>query len=173
MENPVLPSSPNKFKNDSGAWLLKALFFETTLADKSQVVYTLKDEDHEGYPSLYKLYLDTGDITEYEFASLHLGGWDHWCRLQKCSWFTPYLERWREELRLKLKAKALRGVISEAQSSSRNAFAANKFLVQEGWKEPEKSKRGRPSKAEIDKERDKLLEFDAELKEAKERLNLN
>ena len=164
----------SRFKNSSGAFLLRAMFFETTLADKSQVVYTLKDEDHEGFPSLYKLYLSCSDLTEYEFANQHLGGWDHWLKLQECGWFKPYLQRWRQELILKHKAEALKRVISEARSSSRNAFAANKFLVQEGWKQPEeKAKRGRPSKAEIERSKKELLEFDSELSEAANRLNLN
>ena len=132
-----MDSNQTKFKNSNGVFLLKALFYETTLADKSSVIYTLKDRDHEGYPSLYRLYMETGDLTEYQFASEHLDGWAHWEALCSCVWFQPYLERWRKELTLRHKAGALKRIISEAQSSSRNAFTANKFLVQSGWVEPE------------------------------------
>ena len=36
----------SKFRGKSNALLTQGLFFEMTLADKSQVVYTLKDWDH-------------------------------------------------------------------------------------------------------------------------------
>lgn len=167
-------NSSNPFKNDHGAYLLRALFFETTGADKETVVYTLKDEDHEGYKSLYLLYLACNDLTEYEFANTYLGGWDHWTKLSGCSWFKPYLSRWREELKLKHKAEALKRIIAESRSSSRNAFTANKFLVKEEWIESdEKPKRGRPSKSEVEAEKRKLLESDSELNDIISRMELN
>jgi len=163
----------NKFKNSNGVFFLKALFFETTLADKSTVVYTLKDRDHEGYPSLYLLYLAENDLTEYQFANKYLDGWAHWEALCSCGWFKPYLERWRKELALKHKAEALKRIISEAQSSSRNAFTANKFLVSSGWvEETDKPKRGRPSKKEIEDEKQAILSSDKELQQIAQNLNL-
>lgn len=143
-----------KFRNDSNSRYLKGLFFETTGSDKSSVSYTLKDWDHtvDGvvYPSLYRLYLESEDLTEYEFANTHLDGWEHWEMLTACHWFKPYAERWRKELSLKIKARALRRLHAEAGSSSKNAFLANKYLVDKGWVEKGTSPgRGRPSKDEV------------------------
>lgn len=144
-----------KFRNATNGRYLKGLFYETTLADKSSVSYTLKDWDHTvedtTYPSLYRLYLEKEDLTEYEFANAYLDGWEHWEMLTNCNWFKPYVERWRKELSLKVKAKALSRLKAEAASSSKNAFVANRFLIEKGWVESEGSSkgRGRPSKEEV------------------------
>ena len=143
----------NKFKTEQGRRLTKGLFFETTLADKSTVLYTLKEEDHMGYPSLKRLYLETGDPTEYRFATSYLDSWDHWLELCKCSWFQDHLNLWRQELEVKIKGAALYRIIEESENDlSKSRFAANKFLLEGGWKpkdEGTKNRRGRPSKQEI------------------------
>src|SRR3990167_1337022 len=95
----------NPFKNASGARLTQALFYEETGADKSSVIYTLKDQDHEGFPSLYRLYIEMEDILEYEFANKYLDNWSHWEWLTQAGWFKPYVLRWRKELELKIRSK--------------------------------------------------------------------
>jgi hypothetical protein len=139
------------FKNASGAYLLRGLFYETTDSDKSTVVYTLKNESHEGYPSLKQLYMEVGDPTEYRFAVGYLSGVEHWEKLCDCAWFKPYVKSWRRELELKFRAEALNTIKTIADNeTSKDRFAANKFLLEKGWaKEPEGRKAGRPSKQEI------------------------
>lgn len=140
------------FKNDSGTWYTKALFYETTLADKSTVVFTLKDEDHMGYPSLYRLYMECDDPTGYLCAITHLGGWEHWLKLKECDWFKEKLDRWNEELEVKLRAYALMRLVKEASNvGSKNYTEINKMLLNRGWilDEGGKRKRGAPSKQEI------------------------
>lgn len=138
-----------RFRNAQGVRYTKALFFETTLADKSTVVYTLKDQDHEGYPSLYRLFMETGDPTEYKFATRHLDGWEHWTMLCKCPWFEEYVSRWREELHLKIASESLARIMAEAKTSSRDSFTANRYLLERGWEPKDSSKRGRPTKAAV------------------------
>lgn len=137
----------SKFKNASNARLLRALFYEETDSDKSTVVYTLKDEDHQGYPSLYRLYLEMEDLLEYEFANTYLDGWSHWEMLTQCSWFKPYVTRWRKELELKIRSKALRNLREDAKSESRTANSSNRYLLERGWQE--KATKGRPSKEDV------------------------
>jgi hypothetical protein len=143
-----------KFRNSTNGRYLKGLFFETTGSDKASVSYTLKDWDHtvDGivYPSLYRLYLEQEDLTEYEFANAHLDGWEHWEMLTSATWFRPYVSRWRRELSLKLKARALNRLKAEAASTSKNAFLANRYIIEKGYVDTgEKSGRGRPSKDEV------------------------
>lgn len=138
-----------KFRAINNNLILKGLFFETTLADKSGVVYTLKDWDHEGFPSLYRLYLEMNDPTEYQFAVTYLDGLVHWEALCECSWFKEYLARWRRELELRMKSQALKRIMAESKASSREAFNANKYLLEKGWEAKDGSKRGRPSKDDI------------------------
>lgn len=139
----------NKFKNASGAYLTLNLFYETSL-DKSQVVYTLKDRDHAGYPSLYRAYMDANDPTEYSFAVAYLDGWAHWERICRASWFKEYVVAWRRELELRTRSAALLRIREVAGSEGKEAFQANKYLLNGQWKERDAKRRvGAPSKAEI------------------------
>lgn len=161
----------SKFKNDSGAFLLGALFYEQTLPDKSQVVYTLKDRDHLGYPSLYRLYMEADDPTEYNFAITHLDGWAHWERLIECTWFQPFVERWRRELEVRFRARSLMNIRSVANSEGKEAYQANKFLVSGGWKEGGPKRRaGQPSKEEIKSEATRLAQISQTLDDDLERI---
>lgn len=160
------------FKNDVGAYLLGGMFFEQTMADKRQVIYTLKDRDHLGYPSLYRLYMEEDDPTEYHFATRHLDGWAHWERLVECTWFIPYLERWRRELEVRFRARALLNIRAVAGNpDSKEAYQANKFLVGQGWKEGGPRRRpGQPSKEEIKTEATRLAQISQNLASDFERI---
>lgn len=151
---PYTGPKPNRFRNPvNNSRLLKQLFFEHTLADKSTVLYTLKDSDHRGYPSLYRLYMELDDPTEWEVGQQLVDGWEHWEMLCACAWFKPYVERWRRELELRMKSKALARVKAEARTNSKESFMANRYLIEKGWepKDGQKAGRGRPSKEEIRK----------------------
>lgn len=148
----------SKFKSSTGQLLLQGLFFEQS-PNPDTPIYTLKDEDHRGLPSLYRLYMETDDPTEYTFATTYLAGWDHWERLCKCGWFKPYIDRWRREVEIRLKARALVAMREEAKNpESKNRFAANKFLLDYDRAPKEKNPRGRPTKQEIQQEATRLAE---------------
>jgi hypothetical protein len=131
-----------------GTFLLKGLFHEENTTDKTQVLYTLKDEDHLGYPSLHRLYMETADPTEYRFALEHLGGLQHWEALQNCSWFKPYIQRWRRELSLKIQSEALAEIIKTGSKPGKDQLSANKFILLGSWNQT-KATKGRPSKEDI------------------------
>ena len=166
------------FKNSNGNMLLKSLFHETK-AHGLKGIYTLKDKDHEFeghvYPSLYKLYMATEDLTEYEFACKYLDSWEQWVKLCETTWFKEYINRWRTELELKLKAQALRRLMEEARDGGKNSYNANKFIVERGWvpKETEVSRRGRPSKQEISRRAAEEVFSDRQIEEDIKRLELN
>jgi hypothetical protein len=167
----------NRFRSPGNNNLLtKALFFELALADKSLCVYTLKDHDHtvEGvtYPSLYKLYMSVNDPTEYRFATKHLDGWEHWEALSSCTWFQPYLERWRRELETRMKSEALARIMQESKTTSKESFAASKYLLEKGWDKPQE-KRGRPSKEQIQKQAHEIASSNNVILEDFKRLNIN
>ena len=167
----------SSFTNLSGRPLTKGLFFETTGEDKYGVMYTLKDKDHESkgviYPSLYRLYIECSDPTEYEFANQHLDGWSHWQMISNSSWFKEHVDRWRWELELKLKAAAIRRIAEEAQGNGRAKFAANKFLVDGGWTSKADSKNpvGRPTQERIKQEAERLNQIEQEILDDHQRLN--
>ena len=143
------------FKNASGTHFLKALFFETALEpDRDYVLYTLKQEDHRGYPSLHRLFVEENDPTEYLFAIKYFASWTHWKMVKECNWFKPYYEAMKEELELKIKAKALVDLM-KAKEDPRNTVQVNRYLIEHGW--DKEDKRGRPSKEKVKQEADKLF----------------
>lgn len=156
--------------------LTKGLFFETTLADKSSVVYTLKDWDHTAngvtYPSLYRLYMDLADPTEYRFATTYLDCWDQWESLCACTWFKDIVARWRHHLDLKIRSHSLARIMAAAKTPSRDSFMANRYLLEKAW-EPKDSKRGRPSKEEIKREATEIVRIEGRLADDFKRLGIN
>ena len=136
-------------------------------------MFTLKDHDHKGYLSLYRLYMEMEDPTEYEFANTYLGGWVHWELLCRASWFIPYVTRWRLELDLKMKSQAIKKIKEVAKQNSPNMFQANKMLIERAWeaKTPKTStKRGRPSTEEVQGELNRVVEEERQIDEDWNRL---
>ena len=167
----------SKFKSTNGQHLTLALFIETAFRDKESILYTLKDQDHRGYPSLYRLYMEMADFTEWEFANTYLDGWSHWQTLCNCTWFQPYIQRWRTELELMVKSRALKRMIQKAeeQNSAKESFMIDKFLIEKGWidKNADPKRRGRPTKAEIQRQAKEEININRQLAEDAKRLDLN
>lgn len=139
-------------------YITAGLFVERERDDhtKPYAQYTLKDEDRvvdgRTYPSLKRLYLEMEDVTEYEFATVYLYNYDHWKELCGEKWFKEHLYKWRDELEMKLKAKALQTINQIAQSGGKESLAASKFLYKEVWADREKDTPGRPTKKRIAEE---------------------
>lgn len=164
----------SKFKNASGTHLLKPIFYELDDAGRPNAQYSLKtyDASFEGvlYPSLRRLYVELEDPTEYLFAETYLDGWDHWKKLSSASFFQDYLKEWREELEIRLKAKALLRIKLKAEGNSKDALSADKILLSGGWKPSEGNSVGRPTKEKIKAEADKLFQEKTVFDEDHERL---
>lgn len=142
-----------------GRRLYGSLFFEIAKYNKDFCLYTLKRYDWDGYPSLFKLYLEMEDPTEYEFANTYFEDWDHWNRLCQTKWFKPYVTAWREELDLKIKSKALKAIKQEAAKGDKNKFQANKILLDRSWESKTTTTgRGRPSKEQVEQRVQELAE---------------
>lgn len=138
--------------------------------------YTLEREDKGEIKSLYKLYMECEDLTEWSFADKYLLGWEHWEKLLGNAKVLKQVELWRRDLEQKLKSRAFQEIMLEAQEGGKNAFEANKILLNGKWKEQIKvdtSKRGRPSKAEIDSKTQAILDQNKSLEETYKRLGLD
>lgn len=138
----------SRFKDSYGKYITQNLFLEFSY-DTEKAVYTFADEDKEYkgviYPSLRKLYLEVGDPTEYEFATKYLWGWEHWKRILGNKILREEVDKWREELEVKLRAAGVRAALAQTNGS----FNAAKWAADGGWD----VKRGRPTKAEKERER--------------------
>lgn len=160
-----------KFRGPVGRRYTVGLFYETCESDKSTVLYTLKDEDHKGFPSIKRLYMEEDDLTEYVFANKYFENWAHWKEISESSWFKPYITLWREELDLRTRAKALNRIREEADHGGKNSFQANRYLIEKGY-ETTSSKRGRPTKADIQAEAKRQAENDRQVSADAERLGI-
>lgn len=136
-------------KDTQGRWLTQALFWEHRLPNYDPI-FTLKEYDLEKdgvvYKSLKKLYLEEGDAAEYIFATKYLGGWPHWQKMCGTQMLRPFIDEWRKELEIKMKATAIKAIAQIAiDSGNKGQLSAAKYIAEKGW-EPN---RGRPSKEEI------------------------
>lgn len=156
----------NQFRALNGQRLLRGLFYEETTSKEMSPIYTLKDYDEHGLPSLHRLYMELEDETEYVFATTYLDGYEHWEMLCACTWFQPYIERWRKELTLKLTAKRLKILIDDSMDvTSKSKTSSTKYLIEQGWRTRDDLKRGRPSKDEVRNELDKQVKEEKAVQE--------
>jgi hypothetical protein len=140
----------SKLLDDAGRPMTQALFLELGYNEK-YAMFTLKEQDHiwngKTYPSLKRLYLETEDPTEYEFATKYLLSWNHWKRIVDNKVIGRYIAEWRDELEVKLRSRAVRDIQRLCESES-GSYQAAKYLADRGW---DKRPAGRPSKEEQEK----------------------
>lgn len=175
------------FKDQRNRWRTQSLFLDRYTNYRLEVpvdpVYTLRRKDYTKYqtikdgtprviPSFPRLYLELEDPTEYEVAIQLFGGWDHWQLLLKCSWFMEVLEPLREELEVRLRSKAVRAVVKEAESGSKSALSAARAILGGEHRKDKKHGRGRPSKEEVAKEARIQAEVERRHEEDAERIGL-
>lgn len=162
----------NKFRNSQGMRLTNALFYELNKRNPEQVLYSLKRYDNK-YPSLYLRYMAQEDLTEYSFAIQYFEDWDHWLIMCRSNFFMEYIESWRHELDLKIRSQALEAIRAEARDpDSKNRFAANKILIDRSWenKAPKELKVGRPSKLDIERKINDIVQAEHNLDEDLKRI---
>ena len=114
--------------------------------------------------------MDIADPTEYEFALQAFGSWKHWIKIKNSKVIKVFVEDWPVELEVKLRSEGIKGVIKEAESGKAK-FNAAKFLANADWK-ASTSKRGRPTKEEVERERKIAAKLNSEFSEDAERIGL-
>lgn len=138
----------NQFRNSHGVRLLKGLFLEVAI-NTDNVLYTLRRDDREAeikgetilLPSIRRLYLETMDPTEYEFANKYFEDYEHWEMVSNSPFLKDHVESWRRELRVKIRSEAYRQLSTEAFLGGKNSFQACKYLF-------ENTTPSKPTKAE-------------------------
>lgn len=138
-----------QFVDEKGRYKTLSLFLE--IGYNEDALFTLKGYDHEYngkiYPSLKRLFLESSDPTEYQFATKYLADWDHWQKICSNKALALHINKWRYELELKLRAEGVERVLKSARS--RGNWQAAKFLAEKGW---EQRTAGRPTKEDVDRE---------------------
>lgn len=137
----------SKFKASNGSWITSGLFKETAQLPDF-ILYTLEE--------CREWFLECKDPTGYTFANKYLGGWPHWLALQGSPKVMDRINKWLEELEVKIKAEALQNIIKAADDEDgKNNYQAAKYLLEGGWKD-KGDKVGRPSKEDIKREAQKI-----------------
>ena len=148
--------SDNKFKSSQGVYLTKQLFYEVCF-DKATALYTLKDyhltDDGRTYPSILRLFVAEGDETGFVFATKYFDSWKHYKKLLQAPWFSNVIAEAKEELSVRQAAYALLSVAEKARGGD---LRANQYLLEKKW--VDKDSVGRPSKASIKEEAEKLFQ---------------
>lgn len=149
----------SQMKDDSGRFRTQSLFWELRYRteEKFPPIFTLKSENIEKdgieYYSLKKIYMSYDHVPgfEYEFALDVFNSWDHWLRLTNDTLpaIKDEIKSWREELDIRLKALSLKAMIYASKDNDAKGIQAAKYLAEKGYE----TKRGRPSKEEIERER--------------------
>ena len=159
----------SEFTDNQGRYRTKSLFIEMInkeqLAAGFEPMYTLKA--HPKYMDLHLMYLEEADPTEYNFALRAFGSWEHFKHMRTLSWFLVYLNQWREELEVKLRAEGVKALRKTAKTEGARGISAAKFLAEKGW---EPKKRGRPSQEEIERERQIQARMQEDLQDDASRL---
>jgi hypothetical protein len=140
-----------KFKKPDHVNQIDKIFYETcppALRDQ-YVCFTSKEYDYQGYPSLYRLYMEEMDPTEFRFAEKYFCSYEHWIRITQSYHYKDVVDRWRRDLDMKIKAQALNRIMAIATTNHGSTFNANKYLLEGGYKNAVPKHRGRPSTKEI------------------------
>lgn len=173
-----MPKKQDKLKDSLGRARTMSLFRETMPQNSPfDPVFTLEEKSKDGLPSAKEIYMSAEDPTEYTPAMRITGNWQVWKRITESEWFKPYIDEWREELEVKIRSKHLQSIMGiAAEGSETQAMKASQFLYKENWMGGEgsstKSKRGRPTKAEIAHEKRVRAAMEKESEETLKRLGL-
>lgn len=152
----------SKLRNTNGVRVTRGLFLEEALAPHS-ILYTLKDHEDQGFPSLYLLYLEStlSDPTEYSFASKYFWDWEHWVLVTKATWFKGYVSVWREEVAARQEAIYVQRMEALAAKGGKEAFVATKYLLERLRKPAGAFPVGRPHKGSTRAEIERTASLEA------------
>lgn len=165
--------SPSKYLSTTGQRLVRQLFIENrNIGENDLAVYTMhrEDEMYEGkiYLSLYKLYVETKDITEARFVTKYLYDWEQWNSLASSATYKDEIARWRVELKALVLGELIDTLIKDAHSDSKSSKGSAKFLVDK----LSKNSKGRPTTAVIPTSEEKTTTIISEIAKDKLRLRL-
>lgn len=131
-----------KFLDGSGKRVILQLFKEFARPDvKFKPVYTLQEWKD--------VFLDCRDPSEYSPAMALLGDWEHWQEVRNHALIKPHVDKWQDELEVKLRSEAIQQMKMHAKQPG--GTAAAKWLADKGYaQEGTKKTVGRPKKEVVE-----------------------
>jgi len=150
--------SKHSMKDVNNNFLTVSLFWEKRSAEgekKYPPLFTIKDKEHivkgKEYVSLKRIYMSYDHVPgmEYEFAMDVFGDWLQWKNIADVSALREVVQEWRDEVDMRIKAAAMKTLLQQSRDVEKGLAASRAILAGEH----KGSKRGRPSKAEVERER--------------------
>ena len=121
-------------KRPSGHWITTGLFSQTC-GDYDTSVFSLEDPteiNHRVQPSLKDLYMECNDLTEYKFAMIVFGSWEYFEKV-KASKVGVWFKKWNQELRMKMKSKAVEALVLASMEEGSKGIQAAKYIANHEW----------------------------------------
>lgn len=138
----------------NGKYMTRSLFEDVDRHDNLSPPFFLSQKPKGDSRKCFReLFLFYEDETGYKVAVETLGSYDHWENLMKLDWFQEEVDRWKLELRQRLRDRAFQKILTlveDRETPAATAIAAAKWVVDKMDKETSPKKRGRPSKVEIE-----------------------
>jgi len=97
-----------------------------------------------------QIFLECRDPSEYEAAMALVGDWEHWLEIRNHPLIKPEVDKWHQELAVKLRSEAIKNMVKHAAAPG--GTAAAKWLADKGYVDMDKKKVGRPITREEEKE---------------------
>lgn len=153
-----------KIISSNGVYITQSLFIEYKRDDCKVdfYPYTLKERDHNGAISMYRVYMECE--TEYEAALKTLNSWKHWQILCKAPCFREHISKWREEREIREAAIGKSVLIKAAEDGN---VTAAKSLIEYA----NKRKAGRPSNLEVEAEKKKQAAISSKVSNILDRMS--
>lgn len=129
-----------KWCDESGKKVVVGLFKEFDRPDrKFRPVCSLADWK--------ETYIQCMDPSEYKAAMALIGDWEHWTLIRNHPFIKPTMDKWAEELAVKMHSEAIDRMRYHA--TQQGGGAAARWLAEQGYSDTPKVKRGRPSTKEV------------------------
>lgn len=172
LESNLPPDREGFIEPDVNKYRTQSLFWEYRNENVTSYFTTQKRDrviDGRLHLSLYRLYMEIADPTEYLFAQEVFQDWEQWERITKNNILAGRLRipQWRTELELKIRSMGIQANIMEAKDGN---VAAGKWLAERKWN-PRKA--GAPSKNEVIREMKISRQLDKETEDDLQRLGIH
>lgn len=125
----------NKFKGAGHKWLTEGLFLESSQPNEN-AIYSLQPWDKKSggkfYPSIHKLYVEMGDVSEWHFANAYFDGYQHWLLIKSRPFFKEYYAKMVEELNAKISSNSIQNMLKQMEEGTASQ-ATLKYLADKDY----------------------------------------
>lgn len=151
------------WKGNGVKYVTKYMFLDQSPIEDEKALYSLQpwDRTKNGiyYPSIHRLYVDMGDLAEFEFANTFFGGYQHWLTVKSGTFFKEAYAAMVEELNAKVSSRSLQAMVNQMEEGTASQ-ATLKYLADKDYKG--KAPVGKPKRRQPPKKEGNVVQADFE-----------